>query len=79
MNSFFQCVCSGFWAAWVLFNDIIYPSAMNDIIPVFINHVSHTTPIFVVLIELFFSYHPSPRVKPAIVSLFTVETIYLIT
>lgn len=74
-----QCVCSGFWSAWVLFNEIIYPSAVNNVIPVFINHVSHTTPIFVVFIELCLCYHASPRVKPAIASLVTVETIYLLT
>jgi len=74
-----QCVCSGFWAAWVLFNDIIYPSAVNNVIPVFINHVSHTTPIFFVFIELCLCYHATPRVKPAIASLVTVETIYLFT
>ncbi|XP_003244959.1 androgen-dependent TFPI-regulating protein [Acyrthosiphon pisum] len=73
------CVCSGFWSAWVLFNDIIYPSAVNNVVPVFINHVSHTTPIFVVFIELCLCYHASPRVKPAIASLVTVETIYLST
>ncbi|XP_015370624.1 PREDICTED: androgen-dependent TFPI-regulating protein-like [Diuraphis noxia] len=74
-----MCVCSGFWSAWVLFNDIIYPSAVNNVVPVFINHVSHTTPIFVVFIELCLCYHASPRVKPSIVSLVSVETIYLLT
>ncbi|VVC45198.1 Hypothetical protein CINCED_3A013448 [Cinara cedri] len=73
------CVCGGFWAAWVLFNDLIYPTEMNNIVPVFINHVSHTTPIFVVYIELIFCYHTSPRIKPAIISLVVAETIYLAT
>jgi len=75
----FQCVCGGFWLAWILFYEIIYPSAICNIVPVFINHAVHTTPVFIVFIELFFCYHASPRIKPAIGSLLTVETIYLLT
>uniref|UniRef100_A0A2S2QAT4 Androgen-dependent TFPI-regulating protein n=3 Tax=Sipha flava TaxID=143950 RepID=A0A2S2QAT4_9HEMI len=73
------CVCGGFWAAWILFGNAVYPSEINNIIPVFINHVSHSTPMFVAFIELLLIYHPSPRIKPAIASLLTVETIYLAT
>lgn len=49
-----------FWAIYFYDRELIYPKALEEVIPSWLNHVWHTSVIFFVLIEKFVVYHHYP-------------------
>ncbi|XP_040563837.1 LOW QUALITY PROTEIN: androgen-induced gene 1 protein-like [Lepeophtheirus salmonis] len=63
-----------FWGLWWINRELVMPKIMDPYIPVYVNHMLHSTCLFIVLFELFSSPHSySSRIRGLITtSLFCV-------
>jgi len=46
-----------FWALYAIDRELVFPTVLDDIIPSWLNHVMHTTPLVFLLIERIMVYH----------------------
>lgn len=54
-------VVTTFWSLYALDRELVYPKALDAIIPAWLNHVMHTTVLPLLLIEKSLVYHHHPK------------------
>lgn len=67
-----------FWGIYAVDRELVYPKALDKVIPQWLNHIMHTTVLPFLLIEKFMIYHQYPSRKSGISTLLTFGAVYLI-
>jgi hypothetical protein len=67
-----------FWAIYFVDRELIFPRALDNFFPVWLNHVMHTNIMIFILIELFTSYRKYPSRKFGLSVLSVFMLIYLV-
>lgn len=67
-----------FWALYAVDRELVFPKALDEFFPTWLNHVMHTNIMIFILIELATSYrkYPSRKVGISVLSLFML--VYLV-
>ncbi|CAH1772503.1 unnamed protein product [Owenia fusiformis] len=55
-----------FWGIYAVDRELVYPTHLDKIIPVWLNHVMHTTILPILLIEKYLVYHEYPTFKKGV-------------
>ncbi|CAH1247420.1 AIG1 [Branchiostoma lanceolatum] len=67
-----------FWGMYAVDRELIFPAALDKIIPPWINHVWHTTVVPVLLLEMYLVHHRHPSRRAGLTGAVTVGIVYLI-
>ncbi|XP_066269636.1 androgen-induced gene 1 protein-like isoform X5 [Branchiostoma lanceolatum] len=67
-----------FWGMYAVDRELIFPAALDKIIPPWVNHVWHTTVVPVLLLEMYLVHHRHPSRQAGLTGAVTVGIVYLI-
>lgn len=62
-------VTVAFWSMWLIDRELIFPEALDQVLPSWVNHSLHTTTSLFVLGEIYLSYHPYPKFEHAVMGI----------
>lgn len=71
-------VSLAFWAIYAVDRELIFPRALEPYYPVWLSHLTHTTMIVFLPVEVYINRHPLPQRLHALVTLGTLALGYLI-
>lgn len=66
-----------FWGIYAIDRELVYPKALDKVIPSWLNHVMHTTILPFLLIDKFLVYHQYPSRKAGFVTIMSLAMLYL--
>ncbi len=55
-----------FWSLYAIDRELVYPKALDEVIPHWLNHVMHTAPVFFLLVDTLLTCHRLPNRKTGI-------------
>ncbi|XP_063407797.1 androgen-induced gene 1 protein-like isoform X1 [Mytilus trossulus] len=67
-----------FWGIYAVDRELVYPRALDKIIPPWLNHIMHTTIVPFLLIEKYIVYHQYPPRKSGLITLLGFALLYLV-
>ncbi|XP_039277398.1 androgen-dependent TFPI-regulating protein [Nilaparvata lugens] len=65
-----------FWSLWAVDRELIYPSHMDTVLPVWTNHSLHTTTTLFAIAEMFLCQHKFPSFKQGLKGITIYLTLY---
>lgn len=71
-------VVAVFWILYAIDRELIFPKVLDAVFPVWLNHVSHTMILPVLLVETYILRHRHPRRKDGIIITATFGLVYVI-
>ncbi|XP_076457137.1 androgen-induced gene 1 protein-like isoform X1 [Babylonia areolata] len=71
-------VVSTFWGLYAVDRELVYPKALDSLIPSWLNHLMHTTVLPLLLVEKYLVYHQHPRRLNGIFILTAFALVYLV-
>lgn len=69
-------VCGMFWGVYTINREWVFPAALDDILPEWLNHSLHTVILIPVIMEILITNHLLPSFKAAFVGLSVFILIY---
>ncbi|XP_046374637.2 androgen-induced gene 1 protein-like isoform X2 [Haliotis rufescens] len=67
-----------FWAIYAVDRELVFPKALDQFIPPWLNHVMHTFILPILLLDKYLNYHHLPKRRNGILGLLLFGVIYLI-
>lgn len=71
-------VVVSFWLIYAIDRELIYPSRLDSLIPIWLNHVMHTLPLVACLIEMALVNHNYPRFVKGVLLSVMIGIAYLV-
>uniref|UniRef100_K1PJH1 Androgen-induced protein 1 n=1 Tax=Magallana gigas TaxID=29159 RepID=K1PJH1_MAGGI len=66
-----------FWGIYAIDRELVYPKALDKVIPSWLNHIMHTTILPFLLVDKFLVYHQYPSRKTGFVTIMSLALLYL--
>lgn len=66
-----------FWGIYAVDRELVYPKALDKVIPPWLNHIMHTTILPFLLVEKYIAYHQYPSRKTGIATMLFFALLYL--
>lgn len=66
-----------FWGIYAIDRELVYPKALDKVIPSWLNHIMHTTILPFLLVDKFLVYHQYPSRKAGFVTIMSLALLYL--
>ncbi|XP_059166198.1 androgen-induced gene 1 protein-like [Physella acuta] len=67
-----------FWGLYSIDRELVYPKALDDIIPSWLNHLLHTTPLPFLITDKYLVYHVHPPRLKGMIKASSIALIYIV-
>lgn len=70
-------VVTMFWGLYAVDRNLVYPEVLDKVVPAYLNHFWHTTPLMWAVFEMYLFHHRFPSTAVAAVNAFLIGVVYI--